>query len=92
MLLRISELQYWLCLPLLECRLFSVIVESNVLFLKMVGSIGSVRSVAKVGRQIRLRRLTREQIERLMVRARKTWVSVNEVLKNGRWNKEEKEC
>ena len=33
----------------------------------------------------RLKRLTRKQIEKLMAKAKKTWMSMNEVLKDGKW-------
>lgn len=33
----------------------------------------------------RLKCLTRKQIEKLIVRAKKTWVSMNETLKDGKW-------
>ena len=56
----------------------------------MAGSFGNV-SVVKVGRRNRFRHMTRRQIERLMAVAKRTWISVNEVLKNGKWNKGEKE-
>lgn len=39
----------------------------------------------------RLKHLTRQQIERLMAKAKKTWLSVNDVLKHGKWNKGDEE-
>lgn len=54
---------------------------------KMAGSTGNA-SVVKVGKKNRFRRRTREQIERLMAIAKRTWISVNEVLKNGKWDKD----
>jgi len=53
---------------------------------RTVGSIGNVRSVVKVGKRSRFRKMTRAKIERLWNHARKTWVMVNETLKNGKWN------
>lgn len=36
----------------------------------------------------RIRRKTREQVEKLMDKAKRTWLSMNEVLKNGKWRNE----
>lgn len=39
----------------------------------------------------KFKRLTRRQIEKLMAKAKKTWVSMNETLKDGKWDKSEEE-
>ena len=39
----------------------------------------------------RIKRKTRKQIERLMAKAKRTWVSMNETLKDGKWDKRDEE-
>lgn len=39
----------------------------------------------------KLKRLTYKQIERLMEIGRKTWMSLNSTLKNGKWKKNNEE-
>ena len=39
----------------------------------------------------KLKRLTRVQVEKLMTKAKKTWMSMNDVLKNGKWKKDKDE-
>ena len=37
-----------------------------------------------------IKKMTRKKIERLMAKAKKTWVSMNETLKDGKWDKKDK--
>ena len=39
----------------------------------------------------KIKRLTRKQVKRLMAKAKKTWMSMNETLKNGKWDKKDDE-
>lgn len=60
------------------------------------GPIPSIKKMRKVeGKKKRVRkrdklkRLTRKQVERLMAKAKKTWISImNDVLKDGKWRNE----
>lgn len=60
-----------------------------------IPSIKKMKKVKKKEKRVRkrdkLKRLTRKQIERLMAKAKKTWLSMNESLKDGKWDKEDKE-
>lgn len=58
---------------------------------EMGGTIGSVINVVKVGRRSRFRKMTRAQVEKLWNHAKKTWIMVNETLKNGKWNHKKEE-
>jgi hypothetical protein len=61
----------------------------------MAGPIPSIRKIRKVEKKKKrvrkrdkLKRMTRKQIERLMAKAKKTWMSMNETLKDGKWRNE----
>lgn len=45
----------------------------------------------RVRKRDRLRRLTRKQIEKMLAKAKKTWLSMNEILKDGEWDKSEED-
>lgn len=36
----------------------------------------------------RIKKMTRKKIEQLMVKAKKTWLSMNDILKDGKWKNE----
>jgi len=44
-----------------------------------------------MGRRSRIKRLTRKQIERLMKKGKEAWISVNEILRHGKWRDPEDE-
>lgn len=61
-----------------------------------VGPISSIKKMKKiknkeqrVRKRDKLKRLTHRQVEKLMTKAKKTWMSMNEVLKDGKWNETE---
>ena len=57
-----------------------------------ISSIKKMKKIEKKKKRIRkrdrLKRLTRRQIEKLMAKAKKTWMSMNETLKDGKWRDE----
>jgi len=63
-----------------------------------VGPIPSIKKMRRikekkkrVRKRDKLKHLTRRQIEKLIAKAKKTWLSMNDILKNGKWDKKEKE-
>lgn len=75
------------------------IIEANQPGLpgSMAGPIPSIKKIRKVeekSKRVRkrdkIKKLTREQIEKIMAKAKKTWLSMNDILRYGKWNKKDK--
>lgn len=46
---------------------------------------GQAMANPRVRKRDRLKRMTRKKIESLLARGKKTWMSVNNILRNGKW-------
>ena len=75
------------------------IIEANQPGLpgSMAGPIPSIKKIRKVEekrkrvrKRDKIKKLTRRQIEKIMLKAKKTWLSMNEILKDGKWDKKDK--
>lgn len=50
-----------------------------------------ISGVRVMRKRDRIKRMTRKQIERLIAKAKKTWISVSDTLEDGKWDKKKEE-